>query len=196
MIRIGLLHETHFLAIKKILLSNVVLSQPGLYHPFCVATDASNFGIAAVLFQEYKHHNANGDTLEGTTSTFKYIGFMARSLTVSERNYSTTKRELLSIVFALKKFHKFLWGNHFTVYTDHKALTYLHTQKYTNPMMNNWFDTILDYNFDVIHLKGIDNVLPDHLSRLFPDDQRLEGVILVNLITLSRITINRINKVL
>ena len=66
-------------------------------------------------------------------------------------------------------------NNHFTVYTDHKALTYLHTQKYTNPMMNNWFDTILDYNFDVIHLKGIDNVLPDHLSRLFPDDQRLEG---------------------
>ena len=63
-------------------------------------------------------------------------------------------------------------------------------------MMNNWFDTILDYNFDVIHLKGIDNVLPDHLSRLFPDEQRLEGVILVNWLKINSITINSINKVL
>ena len=174
------LHQAHFNAIKKILLSNVVLSQPELSHPLCVATDASNFGIAAVLYQEYKDITPDSNASsrmsnKGARKVIKYIGFMARSLTKSERNYSTTKRELLSVVFALKKFHKFLWGNKFTLYTDHKALTYLHTQKYPNTMMNNWLDTILDYNFDVIHLKGIDNVLPDRLSRLFPTDESLEG---------------------
>ncbi|SAL97287.1 hypothetical protein, partial, partial [Absidia glauca] len=61
-----------------------------------------------------------------------------------------------------------LWGRHFTLYTDHKALVYLHTQANLNAMLTKWFDTILDYNFDVVHLPGIDNVLPDALSRLFP----------------------------
>ena len=132
-----------------------------------------------MLYQEYNislpdYEASYKKSKSGTQKVVKYIGFMARSLTKSERNYSTTKRELLSVVFALKKFHKFIWGNKFTLYTDHKALTYLHTQKYTNTMMNNWLDTMLDYNFEVIHLKGID-VLPDRLSRLFPVDESLEG---------------------
>lgn len=181
------LHQTHFEAIKKVLLSNVVLSQPDLRQPFFVATDASNYGIGAVLYQEHVELTSNVNSTDVVKNdnvlkdkgkkktTIKYIGFMARSLSKSERNYSTTKRELLAIVFALKKFHKFLWGNPFTLYTDHKALTYLHTQKYANTMMMNWFDTILDYQFKVIHLPGMDNILPDHLSRLFPTDQMLRG---------------------
>ena len=139
------LHQTHFDAIKKVLLSNVVLSQPDLNRPFLVATDASNYGIGAVLYQEHVESTSNvkfedsSILVKNSTSlknsekkkiTRKYIGFMARSLSKSERNYSTTKRELLAIVFALKKFHKFLWGNPFTLFTDHKALTYIHTQKY------------------------------------------------------------------
>ena len=92
-----------------------------------------------------------------------------------KRTTQLLKRELLAIVFALKWFHPFLWGNPFTLYTDHKALTYLHTQKYANTMMMNWFDTILDYQFKVIHLPRMDNILPDHLSRLFPTDQMLKG---------------------
>ncbi|KAG1536218.1 hypothetical protein G6F49_013025 [Rhizopus delemar] len=100
---------------------------------------------------------------------------MARSLSTSEKNYSTTKRELLAVIFALKKFHPFLWGNPFTLYTDHKALTYLHTQPVANAMMINWLDTILDYNFKIIHRPGIQNILPDALSRLFEPEKTLEG---------------------
>ncbi|KAG1439370.1 hypothetical protein G6F56_012319 [Rhizopus delemar] len=151
-----------FTKIKQLLASAPVLYHPDLNEPFYVATDASNYSIGAVLYQIIDKQIC-------------HLGFMARALSTSEKNYSTTKRELLAIVFALKKFHPFLWGNPFTLYTDHIALTYIHTQKYANTMMMNWFDTILDYQFKVIHLPGMDNILPDHLSRLFPTDQMLRG---------------------
>lgn len=108
-----------------------------------------------------------------SNTQYKYIGFHARARSKSERKYSTTKRELLAIVFALKKYHQFLWGNHSTLYTDHKSLTYLHTKPVTNPMMGGWLDTICDYNLTIVHRPGILNVLPDTLSRLFTPDKRL-----------------------
>ncbi|CDH61355.1 hypothetical protein RO3G_00241 [Lichtheimia corymbifera JMRC:FSU:9682] len=156
----GIVEQQAFDNLKTILHHAPILCHPDLNHPFQVATDASNSGIGAVLYQ----------VINGRTH---HIGFMARSLSASERNYSTTKRELLAIVFALNKFHKFLWGNHFTLYTDHKALVFLHTQKIANPMMLGWLDTILEYNFNIVHLPGLDNTLPDQLSRLFPTAKEL-----------------------
>ncbi|EIE79073.1 hypothetical protein RO3G_03778 [Rhizopus delemar RA 99-880] len=154
--------ESAFEKIKALLSSAPLLHHPDLEQPFYVATDASNYSIGAVLYQVIKNET-------------RYIGFMARSLSSSEKNYSTTKRELLAVIFALKKFHPFLWGNPFTLYTDHKALTYLHTQPVANAMMINWLDTILDYNFKIIHRPGIQNILPDALSRLFEPEKTLEG---------------------
>ncbi|CDH60654.1 hypothetical protein RO3G_15169 [Lichtheimia corymbifera JMRC:FSU:9682] len=155
-------HTMAMKAIKQELAKNVLLHFPNMAEPFYVATDASNHGIGAVLFQKIKGKDC-------------IISFMARALSKSERNYSTTKRELLGIVFALQKFHPYLWSNPFTIYTDHKALTYLNTQKLANTMMLNWFDVLMDYQFDIIHLPGIENVLPDQLSRLFTPDEHLEG---------------------
>jgi putative transposase len=154
--------QASFDSLKYALRHAPILSFPALDHPFYVATDASNLGIGAVLYQ----------IIDKKT---KYIGFHARSLSRSERNYSTTKRELLGIIFALKKFHKYLWGNRFILFTDHRALTYLHTQPDINPMMSNWLDTLLDYNFEVCHLPGNTNVLPDALSRLFDPRPSLAG---------------------
>ncbi|CEI92232.1 hypothetical protein RMCBS344292_06499 [Rhizopus microsporus] len=163
--------EAHFQSIKNILHSNVVLSHPDTTQPFYVATDASNYGIGAVLFQKFDDNLSNGST----TTTIRYIGFMARSLSKSERNYSATRRELLAIVFALKKFHKFLYGNHFTLYSDHRALTYPFTSDELNPMMVGWMDTLLSYDFDIVHIPGVQNVLPDALSCLFLSEKGLAG---------------------
>ncbi|SAL96875.1 hypothetical protein [Absidia glauca] len=154
--------ETAFEKLKLILTRTPVLKYPKVNAPYYVATDASNTGIGAVLFQMIN-------------DKVQHIGFFARALSKSERNYNTTKRELLAIVFALNKFHKYVWGNHFTLFTDHKALTYIHTQKYQNTMMINWCDTILQYNFTVAHIPGMRNVLPDALSRLFPVEKELAG---------------------
>ena len=155
-------HLQSFNMIKRALAYNVLLEFPNMNEPMYVATDASLFGIAACLFQRI-----NGKD--------HYISFMARALNKSERNYSATKRELLAVVFALTKFHTYLWAHPFTLYTDCKALTYLHTQRIANPMMINWFDIILNYTFNVVHLPGLQNVLPDNLSRLFTPSEPLEG---------------------
>ncbi|SAL98522.1 hypothetical protein [Absidia glauca] len=154
--------DTVFIKLKYVLTCTTVLKHPNLQLPFNVATDASNTGIGAVLFQV-------------VNKKVQHIGFFARSLSKSERNYSTTKRELLAIIFALNKFHKYLWGNHFTLYTDHRALIYIHTQRIANPMMIQWLDTILQYNFTVAHVPGMSNILPDALSRLFPIENKLVG---------------------
>lgn len=155
-------HTNAFNRLKRELVKNVLLHFPDLNEPFYVATDASNYGIGAALFQRI-----NGKE--------KCISFMARALSDSERKYSTTKRELLGIIYALQKFYPYLWGRKFTLYTDHRSLTYLNTQKLANPMMLNWFEILLDYSFDIVHLPGTNNVLPDRLSRLFAPAEKPEG---------------------
>lgn len=157
-------HTGAFQKIKDALLNSSALYAPRTDLPFHVATDASDVGVGAVLYQL------------GPDDKMYINGFMARALSKSERNYGVTKKELLAIIFAFQKFHQHLWGRRFTLYTDHKALIYIHTQKDLNAMMQKWFDTLLDYDFEVVHLPGLDNVMPDQLSRLFPAAKDLEGV--------------------
>jgi len=151
-----------FNALKNVLVQAPILSFPEFSKPFYVATDASNVGIGAVLYQ------LPGGELE--PSNIKYISFVARSLQERERKYSATQKELLGIVFALKKLHYYLWGRHFTLYTDHRALTFMHSQKEMNSMLTGWQETILDYTFKVVYRPGVLNVLPDALSRQFPQE--------------------------
>lgn len=149
-------HQEAFDALKTLLPQLPPLAYPDFAKPFFVATDASNVGVGAVLYQDEDN------------PPHKYVSFQARSLQPAERKYSATKKELLAVVFAFKKFHSYLWGNPFTLFTDHRALVYLHTQKDLNPMMQGWLDTLFNYTFTVVHRPGILNILPDHLSRLFP----------------------------
>ena len=123
---------------------------------FKLATDASNTGISAVLFQ-------------GERFKESFISFNARVLNKHEKNYSTTKKELLAIIYGLKEFNDYIYGRKITIYTDHKALVYLKTQKNLNSMLNNWLEILNSYNYDIIHLPGIHNILPDCLSRIFID---------------------------
>ena len=156
-------HQQAFDKFKQLLPLCPPLGFPDQEVPFCIATDASNVGIGAVLYQTCPKSKRR-----------RYISFQARSLTKSERNYSATKRELLAIVYALKKFHYYIWGTRFTLYTDHTALAYLHTQKQLNPMLVGWYETLADYNFIIHHRPGIKNILPDHLSRFF-ENTPVEG---------------------
>ncbi|KAG2210684.1 hypothetical protein INT45_002557, partial [Circinella minor] len=155
-------HQQAFDNLKKALLNDTVLSYPDMNAPFSISCDASLTGIGSVLYQE----------IDGK---IKYISFIAKSLSKSERKYSATKRELLALVFSLKRFHKYVYGSTFTLYTDHKALTYLHTQRVANLMMISWMDTILQYDFKIVHLPGIANILPDALSRLFETDSEMSN---------------------
>ena len=143
--------------VRNILSSNLVLSYPDFDKEFHVATDASNHGIGAVLYQE----------VDGKR---KYVSFSARAITTSESGYGSTKRELLAIIFALKQFRPYLFGSPFKLYTDHKALIFMFTQKHLNQMLENWLETLLSLDFTVYHRPGIKNILPDKLSRFYDSD--------------------------
>ena len=148
--------DAAFARFRAVLGAAPVLEFPRDGLKFIVATDASQFGIAAVLFQEWdqKAH---------------YITFLSKALNGAQLNYSATKRELLAIVFALQRLREYLFGTHFELRTDHKALTYMFTQKHANTMLQNWLDVLLDFSFDVVHHPGITMILPDALSRIYAE---------------------------
>lgn len=81
-----------------------------------------------------------------------------------------TKTELLGIIFALRQFRYYLYGKKFELRTDHRALSFIHTQKELNPMLQAWFKEILELDFEIIHIHGVANILPDALSRLYDAD--------------------------
>ena len=91
---------------KKLILSNNVLELYDPEKPIILTTDASPYGVGAVL-----SHLVNG--------VEKPVMFASSSLSPAEKNYSQTHREALAILFGLKKFHNYLYGNSFTIYTDH-----------------------------------------------------------------------------
>lgn len=147
--------ENAFLAFKNVLTQQVCVHFPDYAHEFILAVDASQYGLGLVLYQII-----NGEK--------KFILFASKSLNKSQRNYSATKRELLAIIFALQRCRSYLYGFKFQLHTDHKALTYLFTQKHVNYMMQTWMDVLLDFSFSIVHCPGVLNVLPDVLSRCYP----------------------------
>lgn len=152
------IHQSHFQALKEVLASEVVLGHPVPNVPYRLATDSSAYATGCVLYQ---------DIDEGDSKRRNFIGFMARSFSPSERRWSATMRELAGIVFALVRFHKIIWGSRFVLECDHKSLSYMFSQRHTNHMLEKWLNILLDYTFDVVHIEGLKNVLPDRLSRLF-----------------------------
>jgi transposase InsO family protein len=150
--------ERAFRNLRHSLGSAPVLHEPNRELPLLVATDASRHGLGAVLYQE----DASGKR--------RYIAFASGSLKGAQKNYGATKRELLGIIFALKSFHNYLCGRHFTLFTDHKALTALFTVKRLSYVLQDWLDTLLQYDFDCVHRPGVQMIMPDTLSRIFDDD--------------------------
>ncbi len=151
--------EQAYQCFREALKNPLTLSVPQYDLPFHLATDASQNGVAAVLYQEIDKKR-------------QYIAVLAKALAPAQRNYPATKRELLAIVWALTRLREHLYGHRTIIYTDHKALEYLLTQKQANYMVANWSDILLDFNIEIVHRPGISMVLPDALSRLFV---QLEG---------------------
>jgi hypothetical protein len=136
--------------------------------------DASKIGRGAWL----AHPN------EKNESQMQPILFISKIHSASQRNYSATKLETHALVWALNHLEHYLSCSKFTVVTDHKALQYIFTQKVMSPMLIEWYNTIMKFNFDIIHRPGMLNVVADALSR--PMDE--PNLLLLNSTTQEPIT--------
>ena len=109
-----------FNILKKELISAPIIQPPDWSLPFEIMCDASDYVVGAVLGQtkDKKHHA---------------IAYASKTLTGPQLNYATTKKELMTVVFAIDKFRSYLVGAKVIVYTDHAALKYLLTKKDAKP---------------------------------------------------------------
>lgn len=93
--------------------------------------------------------------------------FISRTLNQAEENYTTSEKELLAIVWAVKRLRQYLLGKKFTIQTDHKALIWLHNVKDPSSRLLRWRLRLEQYKYEVQYVKGKENKAADCLSRLF-----------------------------
>lgn len=147
------LQEKSFNEIKNILISEPLLQYPDFNKEFLVITDASQEALGAVLSQ-------------GPLGKDKPTSYASRTLNKAERNYSTTEKELLAVVWAVKQFRPYVWGRHFKVITDHRPLKWLMRLKDPGSRLTRWTIKLTEYDFEVIHRSGRSNSNADALSRI------------------------------
>lgn len=144
--------DSAFIKLKTLLTSAPVMACPDFSKPFLIQCDASNKGIGAVLCQKLNEAE-------------QPIAYLSRKLNDREQRYSTSERELLSIVYAIEKFRPYIEGSHFTVVTDHSALKMLHKMKDPHGRLARWAMKLQQFSFDILHRPGKTNIVPDALSR-------------------------------
>ncbi|RVW86160.1 Retrovirus-related Pol polyprotein from transposon 17.6 [Vitis vinifera] len=123
--------------------------------PFEVMCDASDFAIGVVL----------GQREDGKPYVIYYA---SKTLNEAQRNYTTTEKELLAVVFALDKFRAYLVGSFIIVFTDHSALKYLLTKQDAKARLIRWILLLQEFDLQIRDKKGVENVVADHLSRKTP----------------------------
>ncbi|GJR90260.1 reverse transcriptase domain-containing protein [Tanacetum coccineum] len=84
----------------------------------------------------------------------------------AHENYTTTKKELLAVVFAFDKFCQYLVLSKTIVFTDHSALRYLFTKQDAKPRLIRWILLLLEFDIEIRDKKGAENLAADHLSLL------------------------------
>jgi hypothetical protein len=94
------------------------------------------------------------------------IAFVSQKLLESEKNYNTTNREVIAMVYTLQKFRHCLLGKHFEIFTNHSSLKYLVNKPVLGGRIYRWLLLFQEFDFEVIVKTGKLNARPDHLSRV------------------------------
>ncbi|GBN20563.1 Retrovirus-related Pol polyprotein from transposon 17.6 [Araneus ventricosus] len=141
-----------FETLRKSLITPPVLKQPDGSKPFRIRTDASSYALGAVLTQ-------------GEGPEEHVIEYASRLLIPAERNYSTTEREALAVVWALEKFRGYVESQKIIIASDHQPLKWLMSIKSPSGHLAMWTLQIQSFNPKIEYTPGKVNVLADMLSR-------------------------------
>ena len=132
-----------------------VLAYADYKKSFQLNTDASELGLGSVLYQQQED------------DTFRVIAYASRSLSKTEKNYSAHKLEFLALKWSVtERFHEYLYGGEFEVYTDNNPLTYVLTTAKLDATGQRWIANLANYNFKIFYRCGRSNVDADSLSRI------------------------------
>ena len=141
-------YQGSFEKLKAFLTEALVLTQPTCGKEYVIYSDASLNGLGCVLMQQGK-----------------VVAYASRQLKPHEKNYPTHDLELAAIVFAVKIWRHYLYGEKCFIYTDHKSLKYLPSQRELNLRQWRWMELIKDYDCVIDYHPGKANVVADALSR-------------------------------
>ena len=146
--------EEAFETLQRLCTESPILAYTGCKAPFILHTDASGDGLGAGLYQ----------VQEGKQ---RVITYASQSLTRSERNYPVHKLEFLALKWAITdKFHEYLYGSQFQVYTDYNPLTYVLTMAKLDATEHRWVAALSNYMFSIIYKPGKGHKDADALSHI------------------------------
>ena len=126
---------------------------------FHLRVDASKVGIGAALLQE-----------DPVTSVLHRVAYYSAKLQPHQVAYFTIEKEGLAIVMALKKFECYLLHHPevVQVYSDHNPLAFIQGAKFQNQRILRWTLFLQPFNLNIHHIRGVDNIIADALSRAPP----------------------------
>ena len=148
-----------FDTLKAALTASPIIGYPLDDHDFILDCDASGQALGAVLSQ----------LQDGKEVVLAYY---SKVFSPAERNYCTTRRELLALVSSVKQYHHFLYGRVTTIRTDHGALKWLMRFKNPEGQVARWLEALSMYDFTIVHRPGAQHLNADALSRRPCEDCR------------------------
>jgi hypothetical protein len=144
-------HDEHDLAFKTLqsaLVTAPILALPDFSKPFCLETDASEYGVRVVLMQD--NHP---------------IAFVSKVLDPNMRGLSTYEKEYVTILLAIDQWRSYLQCGEFVIFTYQKSMVHLNEQRLHTAWQQKVFTKLLGLTYKVIYRKGSDNRVADALSR-------------------------------
>ncbi|KAK2575252.1 hypothetical protein KPH14_012703, partial [Odynerus spinipes] len=151
--------EAAFVAAKKAFMSDQILAHYDPQLPLIIACDASAYGVGAVLSQKYPDGNE------------RVLQYASQTLSRTQRKYSQIDKEAYAIIFAVKKFYQYVYGNRFTLYTDHRPLTQIFSPEKSLPAhsamrMQHYAIFLQGFTYDIKYKNTKLHGNADGLSRL------------------------------
>lgn len=157
--------ENSFLRSKELLASRTLLGFIDLdpNNPPLVYCDASDHAVGISLNQWQ-----NGKIVP--------LAFNSKRFSLPQLKWSTYRKELEGVIWALKIFKNYLLFRPFNLYTDHRPLTYIHASKNLTPVLQRHLEFLSEFDFKLFHVKGKHNSVVDALSRILVNEATIENL--------------------
>lgn len=159
----GEIQQESFKKLKKALLEAATLAHPCYDKPMELYPDACDYGIGCIMSQR----------IDGEERPLAYA---SRLLSKTECDYSISEKEMLALVWGVKKHRAFIWGLATTVYTDHQALIWLQTKKDLQGRLARWSLLLMECDLTVRYRSGKLQINADTLSRFPVEDPEREEI--------------------